>query len=371
MRNSARLISAACVIASMPVLSLAADAAADAPPSGPGLTDVLAASGVAVHGYVSAGYLYNSGLGNYRTFDVQHDSFDLHQAGLTVAYQPTEGFGGVVNVVAGHDAGLLNAYTSGGGSGDINLTQAFVQYASGSWTVMGGRFATLVGAEVINPTLNVNTSRSLLFNYEPLTHTGVRAVYAYDSTLSFTFGLNNGWDQVNDLNSQKTIEAGMLWAPSKAFTLGAQGYYGTEPAYAGGSAGARTIIDLVATWTLSDSLSLVLNYDYGSQEKTLLPSTSLGTASWQGVAGYLNYAIDDNWRVSLRAEYFDDEDGARTGTPQKLKEGTLTLAYAPSKAFEVRGELRADESDVATFLKPASAVGKSQFSVSLEGVFKF
>ena len=45
------------------------------------------------------------------------------------------------------------------------MTQAYVQYATGSWTFIGGKFVTLAGAETINPTTDTNFSRSILFGY--------------------------------------------------------------------------------------------------------------------------------------------------------------------------------------------------------------
>ena len=375
MRKLARAVTVSCALASTAGGAYAAEGA-DAAPAGPGLTEVLAASGVTAHGYVDAGYSYLSGAGtftsggNSRVFDTQHNDFDLHQAGLTLAYQPTEGFGGLLNVTVGHDAGFI--HSNGGDTGNFDVTQGFVQYVSGNTTVMAGKFTTLAGAEVINSSANTNVSRSILFGYEPFTHTGVRLTYAADSTLSLIFGLNNGFDQLKDFNSQKTIEAGVAYTPSKAFSLTAQGYYGTEPSMTMGAPGGPvTLIDLVATFNVSDSVSWVLSYDYGSQDKALTLGKSFTSASWQGIAGYLNYAIDDNWRMSIRAEYFDDSDGYRTGVKQKLKEGTLTLAYLPSKAVEVRGELRADDSDKSSFAMMSGKPGSSQYSLALATVFKF
>jgi hypothetical protein len=366
----------------LPTALLAADAPdaaapADAPaaPAGPTLPELLGTPGLTLHGYVDAGYSYLSGDGLFtsgaqsRFLDDQHNSFGLNQVGLTLAYQPTEGFGGVVNLTGGHDASQIHSY--GLSSGDIDVTQAFVQYATGNWTVIGGKFTTLVGAEVVNPTLNTNYSRSILFQYEPISHTGVRATYAVDSTLSLILGVNNGWDQVTDLNSQKTIEAGVAWTPSKIFSLTAQGYFGSEPTSNYLTNGERTLIDLVGTYNVTDSLTLILSYDYGNQKNASLLNETTGSAKWSGVAGYVNYAIDDMWRVSLRAEYFNDNDGYRTGIVQKLKEETLTFGYAPTKAFELRAEVRADESDRSSFEKPSGAPGKDQYSLALQGVLKF
>jgi hypothetical protein len=375
MRKLACALAACGVIATVPATLLAADAPAPAAPTGPGLTDVLTASGLTVHGYLDTGYTYLSGSGLFtsdlpdRYFDTQRNGFNFHQAGLTVALQPTEGWGGLVNVTAGKDASLI--HSNGGDTGNFDVTQAFVQYATGNWTVIGGKFTTLAGAEVVNSSANTNYSRSILFSYEPISHTGVRATYAVDATLSFIFGVNNGWDQVTDLNTQKTVELGVAYVPNKTWNVLAQLYSGSEPTFNTAQNGLRDLFDLVATYAATDSVTLILSYDYGNQKNASLLNETIGTAKWQGIAGYLNYAINDLWRMSLRAEYFDDADGYRTGIVQKLKEETVTFAYMPTKSVEIRGEVRADESDQSSFAKVSSTPSKNQFSLGLEGVFKF
>jgi len=51
----------------------------------------------------------------------------------------------------------------------------------------------------------------------------------------------------------------------------------------------------------------------------------------------------------LRVEYFDDRDGARTGTAQVLKEITLTLEFKLAKGLVLRPEYRHDWSDQNSF----------------------
>lgn len=89
------------------------------------------------------------------------------------------------------------------------------------------------------------------------------------------------------------------------------------------------------------------------------------------MAGYLNYKVNDQWRLSLRGEYFDDDDGYRTGIAQKWKEATLTLAYMPNEDIELRGEVRRDWSNVDSFLDNDGSADDSQYSVGLEAIYKF
>src|SRR5262245_35500008 len=190
----------------------------------PTLSQVLDASGLSVNGYIDAGYNWANrnieATPQFRTFDAQNNSFALHQFGLTMSKQPKEGFGGLVNVTVGSDAEVIHSFPEafGPGSSMFDVTQAYGSYSSGALTLIGGKFATLAGTEVIASTGNVNISRSMLFGAIPFTHTGVRASYAPSDTVTLYGGLNNGWDQLTDANRQKTLEIGATFNPVKPLT---------------------------------------------------------------------------------------------------------------------------------------------------------
>jgi len=358
----------------LPGVVLAADPPAK--PAVPTLDQVLEASGVSLVGYIDTAYSHLSGTGLFtstipnRVFDTEPNSFNLHQAAITVAKQPKEGFGGLVNLTAGRDARIIHAFDTNTES-QFDVTQAYAQYATGPLTVIAGKYVTLAGAEVIASPSDVNYSRSILFGYAiPFTHTGLRATYAVNDMLSVIGGVNNGWDDVKDTNKQKTLELGLTLAPTKSLSFAAVDYVGTEQV-AGPldtTQGQRNILDLVGTWTATDKLSVTLNYDYGTQDNAV---GGTNQAKWSGLAGYVNYLLTDTWRLSVRGEYFNDKDGYKTGVVQKWKEGTVTLAYLPAKNMEIRGEVRGDRSDVASFMKSDGTASKSQSSYGLEAIYKF
>src|SRR5271169_6408289 len=188
----------------------AAPAAPTAPtaPAVPTLSNVLDASGITVSDYLDVAYSHaNRNLQSAfsdRVFDSQNDSITLHQFGLQIAKQPKEGFGGLVNITAGKDAEVITSYPFNNTS-QFDVTQAYGQYATGPLTVIAGKFTTLQGTEVIWSPTNVNTSRSILFGAIPFTNTGVRATYVLSDAISLIGGVNNGWDQVEDANTTKTI----------------------------------------------------------------------------------------------------------------------------------------------------------------------
>ena len=351
-------------------------AMAQAAPAVPTLDKVLEASGISVSGYIDSAYTHadhdiaGSGLVP-RVFDNQNNSFGLHQFGLTVAKQPKEGFGGVVNVTLGTDAQVIHSLpeATGGASSTFDVTQAYAQYAGGPLTVIMGKFATLQGTEVIAPTGNTNFSRSILFGSVPFTHTGLRVTYTASDTVSLTAGLNNGYDTVTDANKGKMVELGATLTPVKPLTIALSALSGSEPVSATVN-GTKTSFDAVATYTATDALTLGLEYLSVSQENVGSPAIK---AKFSGEALYVTYMFNPKWRGVLRTEQLSDKDGLRFGVADtKYNETTLTIAYLPNASFELRGEVRKDSADKALYKEYDSATNSKSFTtLALEALYKF
>jgi Putative beta-barrel porin-2, OmpL-like. bbp2 len=366
--NGSHLIASAMALGTMAgSMAMAADEPAKPAPGT--LAGVLDASGITESGYVAASYYHSNGYSTFHQFDVDHDTFQLDQAALTLAYQPKEGFGALVNIGVGEDMRILHAAEDGNGN-TFDVIQGFVQYAAGPLTVIAGKYVTLAGAEVIAPTGNSNFSRSFLFFAEPLTHTGVRATYAVSDTLNVILGVNNGWNTTSTNYGSKTGEFGIGWTPNKMFAVAAQAYVGKNESFDA----QKTLVDFVGTYNATDSLTFIATFDWGKQEQHFSGDPDL---KWNGLALYTNYAISDQWRTSLRVEYLDDKDGFNTGTPQTLKEATITFGYDPIKSFEVRFEARYDMGNKGTptfvrrLVEDDTAFANSQTGFALQGIFKF
>jgi len=349
----------------------------------PTLGQVLDASGISVNGYIDAAYSYanrNVEAGGFsdRVFDSQNNSFALRQFGLMVLKQPKEGFGGVVNLTVGSDAQLIHSYPEASPS-TFDLTQAYGQYATGSLTLMAGKFVTLSGTEVIWSPSNTTFSRSILFGAIPFTHTGVRAAYAVGDQLTLYGGLNNGWDQLTDGNRGKTVELGATYTPIKPLTLIASVYSGKESATATGAQtgtgpqDTRNSLDFVATWSITNAMSLGGEILYVSQDRP-----AGGTAKYNGAAVYFTYLFTPQWRVVTRGELFDDKQnfhfaapGVTAGSGVKYTEITVAGSYLPSNSMELRAEVRGDRANTAVFVDSNGSTGKSLQSLALQGIYKF
>jgi hypothetical protein len=405
----------------------AADAAAAAP-KGPTLGDIFTNSGIEVKGYVDvvADGANTSTGGNYLAVNnVNKSNLGIHQLSLTVDKLPKEGVGGLINLTLGSDANYVHSYMGVNTPTDnFDITQAFAQYAIGDWTYQLGKFGTLVGVEVVDSTANTNISRSMGFGLYPYTHTGVRATKALSDTSNFIIGINNGWDQVKDANTQKTVELGYNWAKAdKSLVLNMSFYGGTEPislfgcgtatsaniacANVDSAQGERDVFDINLTKVFSEKFTLVLDATYATQQLTkqfAYATTSITANSftdskpkWYTLAAYFNYQLNEKNRWSLRLEDFVDQSGFKTalnttnlGTTGILNNAvnkfiqvqsvTLTYGYLVDPSLEIRAEARMDRANLpgtltsglfATNSASTPQTTNNASSASIEAVYKF
>ncbi len=342
--------------------------------------------------YVDTTYQYVFDRGS--TSDLQlrslypdNEQFAINAFTVSVSKTPTlEGgimdlLGFRADILFGEQAPLLGS--NGLSSDVVDPYQAYLQFLAPVGTglnVYAGRFVTLAGYEVIEAKDDPNITRSILFGFAiPFTHTGIRTDYTA-GPITLTAGLNNGWDQVKDANGNVTIESQIAFSHSGGIIsdswFGVTGYFGREPGDIGFAEtnGWRELITAVGTVTLNDWLTFIVDADFGWQQDIVF--NEIGSeegVSWWGIAGYIVADLHPAITFALRGEYFDDGDGFRTGTPQKLYELTPTLSFKPFKGliagnrfidnFEARAEFRWDHSDERYFEKEDGGFEKNQYGV--------
>ncbi len=344
---------------------------------------------ISVDGLISTSLSLNfnqpiSRTNQFRIFDVDDDSITLDELELVVQ-RPLSGpsqAGFRVDALAGSavpkvaaSAGLFR--DENGKAQDFDLPQVFFSYSAPVGRGLRfdvGKFVTQVGYEVIGgyEDYNDNASRSLLFGFaEPFTHTGLRITYPFSERVSALFMLVNGWDNVRDNNRGKTVGAQLAFAPTGRASVSVSYLGGPEQ---NDASNMRHLLDLVGTWKPNGRLSLATNYDYGAEARVPLAATAGGgieDVTWQGIAGYARVDLTARFFVTVRAERFDDPQGARTGCRQTLSEVTLTPAFRVRPDVVVRGDLRRDHSDREVFEKEDGRFGRNQVTASLNGVFVF
>jgi hypothetical protein len=315
----------------------------------------------------------DSNRNDFRIFDFDDDQAKLDVVALTVQKAAVKAgeFGFRVDLGAGQSIpeitaarGLFrNAQT--GEAGHFDVEQAYVSYIAKVGRGLRfdlGKFYAPVGYESVDryDAYNDNFTRSFLFGYSaPFTTTGLKVSYPFSDKVSGMVMAVQGWDNVNDNNTGKTIGAQVVVTPVPALSL-TMNYIG-GPEQDRNNANWRNVLDFCATWKATDTLSFGLNADFGHESGVL----DLGASGrWDGAAFYAVVGISDRFGLALRAERLNDYDGARTGSPQRLGEVTLTPSYKISGHFLVRADLRQDWSDKRVFQKGAGMTDR-QFTASL------
>ena len=345
------------------------------------LDDTVTGKWVDINALVSTRYTYSFDRPeddriNARVVDTKDNTFSIDTASLFVSrMEDDESFGFGVALDFGdaaeayatqrEDPGSRRGSEGFDGSDDFELREAFVTYnlPVAGISVKAGKFATLLGYEVMktNSNFNHNISHSILFGFSiPFTHTGVLVSAPITEQVGVDIGVVNGWDNVDDNNTGKTLLAGLGVQPSDMLSFYAAGTYGSEsdPRDDGGSgAGSkRGTLTVNSAIVVTDQLSFVLDAVYGHESDLLTLPGKTEDAYWYGFGAYALFDLDERWSLALRGEVFDDEN--IRGSFADPADGRTTIwSITPTVAFRLndyvmlRAEYRHDESSTRIFAK--------------------
>jgi hypothetical protein len=302
-----------------------------------------------VDGYYSLNFNHPASRSNQlRNFDVKANQFSLNMAKLTLEHAPDPvgfrldlGFGRAFEMI--HSAEQAPSFFR-------NVEQAYVSFKPAKakgLTLDFGKFVTAAGAEVIESHSNWNYSRSLLFSWAiPYYHFGLRASMPVHKNFTAGVQLVNGWNNVEDNNTGKTVGLSGAITTSKV-TWSHNYYFGPEKTDI--NKGMRQLYDTTVVVTPSTKTAFYINFDYGVDKKL-----ESGSNRWVGIAGAARIAVTSRFALAPRIEWFNDADGFSTGTAQKLKEFTLTGDLTIKEGIFLRPEYRRDWSSTPFFDRGAT-----------------
>lgn len=330
-------------------------------------TTPAALPGVEVLGFVDVyyGYNFNKVSPALRTFDVQHNAFSLSQTEIAFAkaVSPASRLGFRVDVGFGKTADLVAAFEPEEGGQGIykNIQQAYLSGLIGDkLTVDVGKFVTPVGAEVIESQDNWNYSRSVLFGYAiPFYHTGLRATFAATDKLSLAGFVLNGWNNSSTFrDGRPCLAAAATLKPTGAVTWVGNFMFGPEAAVE--NPDNRYLFDTTLTVALTPKLSVMANFDYGTE----------GPTSWMGVAAYAKLQATEKWALAGRMEYLDDTEGGFMLIGKTGQTYTITSDHQVAGDLKVRLEYRLDRVD-DFFTKSDGSTTSSQSGLNVGVVYVF
>ena len=139
------------------------------------------------------------------------------------------------------------------------------------------------------------------------------------------------------------------------------------------SSGWRHFIDLLITADPTDSLHLVLNADFVTENiRTNDFATTFQSHSWYGGMLGARYLVCDKFAVAGRGEIYRDKDGISTGsvngipiTGATIYTGTVTLDLIPGKNLLLRLDNRVDSSNKQMFPKGVRELSGTMFTTTL------
>src|SRR5262245_45272079 len=345
------------------------------------------------------GYNFNRPIGRVnllRAYDVSSNSFSLNQAAVSIERAPNvdagRRFGARLDLMFGPATETVqaNAASELRPQAFRPIWQAYGTYIApvGKGLTMDfGKFASSLGYEGNYTKDQINYSRSYLFNFLPYYHLGFRSNYAFNDKFNVTQYLVNGIGQSEDFNGFKSQAILLNIKPTKRVSWNVNYYTGIEardsiPALNPGFAplptqpglttdivnpaprGRTHIIDTYASWTATDKLTLVGQFDHVISRAQTFSAPSRVT----GGAAYARYQFTPKFALAGRGEYLSDSGGLFSGVTQALKETTLTFDYKLVEGVLMRGEWRRDFSDRPFFLTSAPGVLKKDQNTATLGL---
>ena len=322
------------------------EAETPAPEAAPAADDFL--SQLEVSGLVDGYYAwaFHEESPGLRSFDINHNQFSLSYAEIAIGkpVSDTSRAGFRLDFGAGDTADVVNSFEPGDPDFMKHVQQAYVSYlipAGKGLTFDFGKFVTPHGAEVIESPANYNYSRGILFGFAiPFYHMGARLAYPATDKVTLTGYVVNGWNNVHDNNSAKTVGGTVAVTASDRISLTQSYMVGAEQDDNGDD--VRQLFDTLLTYTATPQATVLVNFDYARDK------VEGEDIDWYGLAAYLRYQLNDTWAVTPRYEIFKDSDGFATGLAQTAQSFTVTAEHKISD-FITRIEFRTDFSDEPYF----------------------
>jgi hypothetical protein len=333
--------------------------------------DSTKSSSLAISGSADAYYKYDFGkskTNNLTSFTNSHNSFELGMASLKMDYKTSKvemvadlGFGKRAQEFSYNDQGILAA-----------VKQLYLSYSAATWLKFtAGSWATHVGYELVDAYANRNYSMSYMFTNGPFFHTGIKAEANYKSS-GFMVGIANPTDYKyvpDGVMNKKFFIAQYSFAPGD--------YFKAYLNYVGGQNIDTTRsrqFDLVVTSKLSSKFSLAYNGTINRTQKYLGDKEFDGYKSWWGSALYLNFDPTTRLGLTLREEYFSDQNHLKTYAAY-LNGGSI-FATTLSGNIHIDNltlipEFRIDKASKSLFTKSDGTSTKTAANVLMAAVYSF
>ncbi len=218
-------------------------------------------------------------------------------------------------------------------------------------TIAVGRVPTGHSYEVIDAVSTPFVSRSYGFQYNPFTHTGVRATSQIGDDFTIYNGVVTGADVFIDPAATASYIGGIKWAPAKGKTSIGFNVFFTGQGYNINEAFQHyNAYNLQISHKFTDKFTYVLDGTASNAISSDPNGPAAGrAASWFSFINYFLYQVNDKVASNLRVELFEDSQGIRTGTKGTYFATTYGLNWTPKDWLIVRPFARYDNNKNGPF----------------------
>jgi hypothetical protein len=333
-----------------------------------------------INGFAVGQYAYRAAT-DENSFEGSLLALSLYKA---LSHRPS--FFGQVTV-SREEAGLFVSDSEETGSYEAEIDNLQVSWAaapSRGLTVVLGKFDSPLAIERDDAPLNFQATPSFVFQFaRPVKFTGLMARQTFSPKLEGYAILANGWDVDRDNNHTKTGALYGVWTPWPIAHFGLGVIHGAEKDARTGdrrtTAVATILVQQTDRWVWGEE------FVYGSEPHS---AEGGGTASWFGDMFFTHHRLGRHWAITLRTDYFDDREGARTGRRQTLRSFTISPQYLVGGGFfglyrtldrtslripevSVRLDLRYDRSTEIVFAGRGEEARRDGASAAMQVVYVF
>ena len=320
-------------------------------------------TGFAVGSYAYSGHSVGGTTIVGRLYDRQQNTFTLNALALVLdkSYDPAKFSAGFhTEVLVGQDASVIQSTGFFSSTTPADVPHLYVTLnvptASGNGLQFKvGRIPTLLGLEVIETYANPNWSEGNQFIYvENFTATGVSVETKFNDHIDAQLRVINGWDQVVDNNTHKSLMGRVGIYPDALTSLGIVGFWGPEEPN-NNTANRYGVEGLL--WRKLGNAQVWIQGDYGQEQANAALPVPTQDAKWWALGAWVTNDFSPTLGLALRGDYVSDQNGARSNgvsgfspnTGQKFGSGTATLNIKAWPSAVVRTEVRYDRSTLGAF----------------------
>jgi hypothetical protein len=292
----------------------------------------------------------------------RHNEFSINMAYVDLAYSSPRvrgrfapGFGTYLNANYANEPGTLKNILEA--SAGIKL------FKNRSIWLDAGIFDSPISSEGAVSKSQITLTRSYASENVPYYLAGVKLQLPLSKKLTAHLYAVNGWQQIQDVNSSKSVITQLAYTPTSEWLINWNVYVGNEQSTANPNFGMRYFTDVYAIcslerWTISGSAFIGLQERYSEDD-----------APWWQTNLIASYAIAKPCSIIGRIEYFSDAETAIitpiTGNSSFSTAGaSLGVEFRIASHAMLRFEGRGFFSNESVFLRNQEEVNNSMLLIS-------